>query len=310
MKKYISVLITVFLVIMIAAPAICTAGAKYGIELWLFSVLPVLLPFIIVSNLLVGLGICDTLAAFVHPLIKRLFHTSIYGTYVVLIGLLCGYPMGVKTISDLVSKNLISNDEAEYLLTFCNNPSPMYMLGYASAILSSDKKTSVMMFIIIYISAYITSVIYRTKKHISGLYFKSIDSDNTTADTNIWTAIETSILNGFITAVKLGGYIIIFSIIVKLLTCLTFIPENIKAATSCIIEITSGAYYISAINISYGFKIVIVTATSMLGGLSVTFQTAGVLSGAHMHMKHYMKYKLVSSGICALLTFVYILIFM
>lgn len=62
-----------------------------------------------------------------------LLGTSYYGTFAVLTGFLCGYPMGAKTTSDLLNVNKISRSEASYLLSFCNNTSPAFILSYVVA---------------------------------------------------------------------------------------------------------------------------------------------------------------------------------
>lgn len=73
--------------------------------------------------------ICRITSTFLCPLLG----TSYYGTFAVLTGFLCGYPMGAKTTSDLLNVNKISRSEASYLLSFCNNTSPAFILSYVVA---------------------------------------------------------------------------------------------------------------------------------------------------------------------------------
>ena len=87
-------------------------------------------PFMITSNLLIKTNLVYFLSKVLHPLFGRLFHVSSSGCYAILIGFLCGYPMGAKTISDLILSNQISVQEGRYLLSFCNNTSPMFLLSY------------------------------------------------------------------------------------------------------------------------------------------------------------------------------------
>ena len=50
-----------------------------------------------------------------------------YGSYALLLGLICGYPMGAKLTADLFREGKITKSEAQYLLTFCNNPGPVFI---------------------------------------------------------------------------------------------------------------------------------------------------------------------------------------
>ena len=64
----------------------------------------------------------------------RIFHASFpgisgYGSFAVIAGFLCGYPMGAKVTADLTVSERISPDEGAFLLSFCNDLSPMFILG-------------------------------------------------------------------------------------------------------------------------------------------------------------------------------------
>ena len=105
-------------------------GASSGILLWFNTVLPTLLPFIILSNLLLRTPAIDWIANFTAPFMCRFFHVSSYGAFAILTGFLCGYPMGSKVTADLLKHNYISKNEGQYLLSFCNNTSPMFIISY------------------------------------------------------------------------------------------------------------------------------------------------------------------------------------
>lgn len=61
------------------------------------------------------------------------------GAYAFVLGLLCGYPMGAKLTADLYHAGKISRQESEYLLTFCNNPSPAFLVTYVGQICLEGK---------------------------------------------------------------------------------------------------------------------------------------------------------------------------
>ena len=119
MKKFITrSLLLIFLFFLIRFSTISIAGASSGLMLWYQSIVPALLPAMILSSLIVQTGAADYITILLQPLTKRLFCIRAEGTYCVLIGMLCGYPIGVKTCVDYMKLGRIDRTEGNYLLAF------------------------------------------------------------------------------------------------------------------------------------------------------------------------------------------------
>lgn len=97
--------------------------------LWSTSLVPFLLPIMIISRLLISTDLLYRLLRPFSFLCNRLLHLSSGGSYALLLGYLCGYPMGVKTLADLRSDGTISLEEARYLAGFINNVSPGFLIA-------------------------------------------------------------------------------------------------------------------------------------------------------------------------------------
>lgn len=102
-------------------------GCTLGLTLWYTSVLPSLLPFFILSGLLIRTGAFRFLNRIFSPVLTRIFPVSSDGSYAILMGYLCGFPMGAKVIAELVAHQHISREEGSYLMVFCNNVSPAFL---------------------------------------------------------------------------------------------------------------------------------------------------------------------------------------
>ena len=111
------------------------AYAALGLNLWYEKMVPVLLPFMILSGTLIRMGMTDSLIRPVKPLFGRIFRLPGPGIYVILVGFLCGFPMGARTIADLRNRQELSSEEGQYLLAFCNNLGPVYFLGFVLPLL-------------------------------------------------------------------------------------------------------------------------------------------------------------------------------
>ena len=90
-----------------------------GIKICLYSVIPSLLPFMLITNYMQAHNLCTTVSAIFHPIFNKLMSLSEYGTFALIIGFTSGYPMGAKIIGDLYSADNISfKKEAKLLITF------------------------------------------------------------------------------------------------------------------------------------------------------------------------------------------------
>ena len=67
-----------------------------GVRLWFHTVLPALLPFLILSNILVRSGLILPLLSHLDPVWNRLLGLTSGGVYCLTLGVLCGFPMGAR----------------------------------------------------------------------------------------------------------------------------------------------------------------------------------------------------------------------
>ena len=111
-------------------PSDALSASRNGLHLWFDTLLPTLLPFMILSNFFDSGRADPAYGIRPLPLFYRLLRLSSSGTYALVIGFLCGYPMGAKVLADLRNTEQISREEAEYLLEFCNNISPSFIITF------------------------------------------------------------------------------------------------------------------------------------------------------------------------------------
>lgn len=103
-------------------------GAKYGLETWAFTLVPSLLPFMIVADILIQLGVVNFLGVLLEPLMRPLFRLPGSAGFVVAMGFTSGFPMGALLTDSLYEKKLCTKNEAARLVTFTNNASPLFLL--------------------------------------------------------------------------------------------------------------------------------------------------------------------------------------
>ena len=163
--------ILLLLVFLLLHPQEGLAAARTGMTLWLNSLIPALLPFIILTGVLIHTGSIEKILLPFRPLFEFLLGVSVYGGYVFLLGMLCGYPMGAKLASDMYESHKISRREAEYLTTFCNNASPSFIITYLGQICLLNKVPASRLFLCLFLSDFICMMIFRLliyRNHLPG----------------------------------------------------------------------------------------------------------------------------------------------
>ena len=106
-----------------------TAAAK-GLLLWYERVLPALLPFAILSNILIDSNYLNCLTRPLHKIVHPILPVSEAGSFVLLSGFLFGFPMGSKNCAEMLKCGQLEYQEAEILFMVTNNISPVFISSY------------------------------------------------------------------------------------------------------------------------------------------------------------------------------------
>ena len=300
MKKIILLFIIIgFFVIMLIFPRQTFEGASNGLLLWFQIILPTLLPFIILSNLLIHTNAVSYITTIIKPLVQRLFCVSDYGCYAVFVGFLCGYPMGAKVVADLIQTNKISKNEGQYLLSFCNNTSPMFIISFI--VMQNFKNESLLLgtLVILYLAPTLCSFLFRRFYRINKRSFIETFSskEGFLFDFHLF---DTCIMNGFETITKVGGYIILFSILFALskqFPLIWFLPT---------LEISCGITYITSLGIPLDILFPYALSLTTFGGFCAIAQTNSMIQESKLSILPYIIQKLITTMVTSLLAFVYI----
>ena len=137
-------------------------AAREGLALCAGSVIPALFPFLAASSLLLKLGFGDALAGPLAPLMG-LYRLPGEAAGALALGLAGGYPVGARTAAELYAQGSLTRDEAERLLTFCNNANPAFLLsGLGLGVLGSDR-AGLWLWLIHLFSALVTGLVLARK---------------------------------------------------------------------------------------------------------------------------------------------------
>jgi len=103
---------------------------------------------------------------------------------------------------------------------------------------------------------------------------------------------DQSMMSSFETMVKIGGYIMLFSILARFLTQLPVLSSPIQALLLGAVEITTGIQAVSHV-FAGQFQGLSLCFIISFGGLCALFQTKSVLQSSRLSVTHYFLWKLL-----------------
>lgn len=321
------ILCFIFLLCLVIFPETSVNGAVKGINLWLNTVFPSLFPFFVASEILYGTGIIRMIGAFLEPVMRPLFNVPGSGSFALAMGITSGYPVGARITSSLRTSGLLSRHEAERLLAFTNNSGPLFIIGAVSTGMFKLPAIGVFMWAC-HVAACITvGIIFRFAYHKKNRSTFGPDKKKTLPFTqpkkekpsNPGKLIGDAVGNSINLVLMIGGFIILFSVIIDILMKTGLISilssiiaypfefigvdENtIKALISGFFEITTGTNMAANGNMPLIMRLAAASAIIGWAGISVHLQVSSVIKETDISIKPYLFGKLLQGTIAAIYT--------
>jgi len=296
---------------MIIFPKEAFEAALNGVSIWWNIVFPALLPFFIFSQVLIGLGVVHFLGVLLEPVMRPVFNVPGAGSFVMAMGLASGFPIGAVLTSKLRLKKLCNKEEAERLISFVNTADPLFMFGAVAVGMLHAPQTGLIIAAAHYLSSISVGLIMRFYKARSKKKetFKPVKRENILIEAlkalvrarkedsrPIGRLLGEAIKDSINTLLLIGGFIILFSVIITLLRLvgvveflslwfsmlltLTGLDSALSPAlVSGLFEIDLGCQMAASLQgVEIGEKIITISAIIAWSGLSVHAQVASIIS--------------------------------
>lgn len=284
-------------------PAVTVNAAAKGLVLWFEHILPALLPFAILSNIIISSDILPTLTGKILPIFRPIIPVSESGAFVLLSGFLFGFPMGSKNCAELLRQSKITKEEADILFIITNNMSPAFIQSYILEQQLQLQGYFALSLLILYLPPLILGSFLLRKQKCSDFSHKKTASRSKIN----FQIVDAGIMNGFETLTKIGGYIMIFSILASCILMLP-IPNQLKLCCIGFTELTNGIDTLSKTTMTKESQFVFAMIFTAFGGLSGIAQTSAMIKDTGLSMKKYCFLKVVLTIITGLLAVLIILI--
>lgn len=325
-KNFLSILLCLFILCLLLFSKSNISAAKNGLSLWVNSVVPSLFPFFIAIELLNHTNVAHILGKLLNRFMKPIFNVPGIGAYIFIMGLISGYPTGAKIVTQFRENGIITKAEGERLLTFTNNSGALFILGTVGITLFGNSTIGMLLLLTHILACISVGIVFRFWKSNDTEKIKStnLNMNSKKSSSNI---LGSSISNSINTILMIGGFIVLFSIIIsilntsKVLLLLSniFIPImnffNIDTKfcvpiISGILELTNGISLVSGLpNKLLSTNIIISAFLLGFGGISVILQIYAIIADTDISIVPYILGKFLQGIFASIYTFIFIHVF-
>lgn len=306
---FLSVSVTILAASLISYPQESFEASIRGLNMWWEIVFPSLLPFFIVSEMLIGFGVVKFIGVLLEPFMRPLFKVPGVGGFVWAMGMASGFPAGAKFTARLRQEGQLTRTEAERLVSFTNSSNPLFIFGAVSVGFFYNADLGILLALAHYLGNICVGIImrfygkdspdegsekkkkFKIRSALSALHQTRL-KDNRPIGKLLGDAVNSSIQ----TLLMVGGFIIVFSVINKLLyhlhitaTLAKLVEVLLKALTfpdmlsipfiSGLFEITLGSQLTSQVQDATLLQKAMITSFILgFSGFSVQAQVASILA--------------------------------
>lgn len=206
-------------------------ASKGGLNIWWTIVFPSLLPFLIFSELLISFGVVRFIGVMLEPFMRPLFRVPGVGGFVWAMGLASGFPAGAKFTVRLRQEEQLTRIEAERLVCFTNSSNPLFLFVAVAVGFFHNPHLGIILALSHYLGNICVGIIMRfyrwkeEKSHAKVLTklpsirqaFSQMHRTRIKETRPFGSLLGDAVLSSIQTLLMIGGFIILFSVVNKLL---------------------------------------------------------------------------------------------
>lgn len=252
---------------------LCAEGVRYGIELSVNKLIPSLFPFMVTAELIINTNACELLSRAISKPFSRLCKISAEGALPFLLGMLFGFPIGIRSAISLYEGGKIDRCDLIRLSLFTSIPSPAFFISAVGEGLFGSAIFGVALYLIALLGNILIGFFCRGAFECErGVYFFACKQSNQASSQGFVAAVGSSAIS----LLSVSAFVVFFSMISEVLKYFfEFIGVN-EILGACILgalEMTGGA----ALAASFG-ELGAPLAAAILGfsGVSVLCQLVSI----------------------------------
>ncbi len=285
--------VLVAILFFLVSPARYGQSVLDGISLWAVCVLPATFPFLFLTSLFTRFPLFGKISKAVAPTAGRLFRVSGTGGCAAVLGALSGYPVGARTVYDLIQSGMIGKDESFRLACLATTTGPMFLIGAVGSGMLGRPALGALMFVCHLIGVWTVSfVLARGKKRPSAAAPLPQKGGN---------ALYESLYGSVISILCVGGSIALFYAFGQIvLDILPPMPSWAEGLVRGLLEMTSGC---KAFDSCTPLSLAVCCFFVTFGGVCVLVQELAFLTEAGIKPLPFLGVKLLQGLLAGLLCY-------
>ena len=279
-KLYPTIAIIALAVLFTVFSETAAQSALDSMENCIKNIIPSLFPFMVISSMITNSDASEILGK-IFP-IAKLYSLPLCASAPIIIGSICGFPLGAKAATELYERGYISKTETEVLISVSNNTGPSFIIFVIGAKYWNDIKFGIFLYIAQIICSVIAGIIVNRlifpPKHLKAFAGNTVKCKETHLN------IAKSISSASFSSLTICGFITFFSSFNSVLSnLLCFAPINLKLTILGILEFSDA----SLLSSEYKSIFCVFICGFAIGwsGLSVFCQTLSFTSALKLSLK-------------------------
>lgn len=276
-----------------------------GLILCAKTVIPSLFPFAVLSEMIASGDRFRRLLCRVVSPFGRLLGLGESGLCALLLGMLCGFPIGIRCAIRAYRSGELSKDEAERVIAFSGTPSSAFMISTVGVSLFGDRRFGVTLYLLVLFSAAVTGILLRLwdRKKVCEACRVSWASQ-TSPPPSVARRLTDAVNAAAQSMLLICAYVVFFATLVgtlELILAPLGLPEEVTAILSSVFELSGGVKHAASLSSSRLSRLICAFAAGW-SGLSVHCQALSFCADTDLSLRRYLPAKLFQGALTMALT--------
>ena len=305
---FLKIFLGILCYILLTQSEITAQSIRHGISLCVGTLVPSLLPFMIIAPFTAYSGIFESPNRLLAKITEKLFYLPGYTYPAIILSFIGGYPVGAKSVKALYENKKINKEQLNRMMCFCVNSGPAFTVSMLGSTLLNNKMIGLIIFLIQIMLALLIGIVCAAKSRISKKTFYFLASPSNNKKIKIREAFVNSVASGCESIIQMCGIVIIFIAFIGILEnfnifefiyneMLFYVPKNIsKTILTSFLEVTYGCIYAAKSSAPYW----IMAFGIGYGGICTHLQIAAILKETNFKYSQFCIFRFINGILSAL----------
>lgn len=301
MKKYsnqiIVILTFLMLILVLINKDLVSDSILSSLYIWYNTLVPSMFPMILLSDILITYNTDTIIPKIITKYVSKIFNISNNAVMIFILSLISGFPSNGIIINKAITTKVITKEEGNHLLLFCNFANPLFILETVGSFYLKNNIYSLIILASHISSNIIIGIFFRKKNYTKNNYI--IEKHKSQSFDEVLSISISKSVNVLLT---IAGTVTLFLILTTLITHIFNLSESLTIIIKSTLEMTMALSYLTNLNINDILKVVISSIIVSFSGLSIHLQVMSSLND--IKYKNYLLGRILSSILSGLISFI------